>query len=150
MSLGRLFLIVSALWLYGCAGTATLPVDEGIPHDEIVLRLQKLLKEEAVSWDMVANSETKLSASRTELRYGHITPRPAPSLYTPAVVYDWTVIDVDTSQPGYVTISVKSYSPGNFINERLYERESKITEALASLRGRANSALQRTPASGRR
>jgi len=150
MSLWRLLLAVSAFWLYGCAGTATLPVDEGLPHDEIVRRLQKLIKEEAVSWDMVSQSETKVSATRTELRYGHITPRPAPSLYTPAVAYDWTDIDIDTSQQGYVNISVKSYRPGNFINERLYDRESKITEALAALKERANNALQRTPASGRR
>jgi hypothetical protein len=150
MSLRRLFLAISVFCLYGCAGTASLPVDEDLSHDEIVRRLTNLLKQEAVSWDMIPQSETKLSATRTELRYGHITPRPAPSLYTPAVAYDWTDIDIDTSQRGHVRISVKSYRPGNFMSERLNERESKIAEAFDGFKERANSALQRTPASGRR
>jgi hypothetical protein len=154
MNARRSLVSMLAFLLVGCTETVVLPVDEGLAHDEIVSRLKKLFEQELMTAsDLVfarGAPEERISDTETRLTYRHMTPRPPPSLYTPAVAYDWTFIDIDTSQQGNVRISVRTYRRGNFIHDRQHEAESKIAAQLSVLKERANSALQRTPASGRR
>ena len=148
----RVVAILLAVTLVGCAESLVLPVDETLTHDEVVGRLKKLMKDNFVlSYDMTFlfdGSEERASPTITRLRYQHSTPQPPPGLYTPAVSYDWTIIDIDTSQRGEVKLSVETYRRGNFTNDRQRETESKIVEKLSILKERANKSLQAAPKSG--
>lgn len=154
MSIRWLFIPTLVFLVSSCAQTVVLPVDEALTHDEIVNRLKTLFEKEVVmASDLLfvrGVPEEKISDTRTRLRYGHTTPQPPPGLYTPAVSFDWTFIEINTSQRGSVRISVRTYRRGNFIDRRQYEAEEQIAARLSILQERANSALQRTPASGHR
>lgn len=142
----RLLIALSALLLTGCVRSIVLYAHPELPHEEAVSRLTRLLKEEAVlGGDMAGGSERKFSATRTQVTYGHVVPRPAPGLHTPAAVHDRTVFEFNTSARGYVAVSFKSCRAGNFMDERLHESEAAIAKRLVSIRTRADDALRRPP-----
>lgn len=148
----RAVAIILAVTLVGCTESIVLPVDQTLAHDEIVERLKTLLRNEIVLTDdtpfFIGGSVERISPTKTRVTYQHLTPQPAPSLYTPNVSYDWTFIDIDTSQRGEVRISAKTYRHGDFINSRQREAESKIIKSLSILKERANKSLQPTAKSG--
>jgi hypothetical protein len=143
----RAIAILLAVALIGCTESIVLPVDETLSHVEIVGRLKKILNDEVVlSYGQTmlfgGGEEERISPTKSRLLYQHSTPQPPPSLYTPAVSYDWTLLDIDTSQKGEVRISVKTYRRGNLINDRQHEVESQILRNLSNLKERANKSLQ--------
>lgn len=150
--MNRAIAILLAVTLAGCTESIVLPVDETLAHDEIVGRLKKLIKDDIVlTYDLTFlfdGSEERVSPTMTRLRYQHSTPQPPASLYTPAVSYDWTFIDIDTSKKGEVKISVETYRRGNFMNDRQHEAESKIIKNISILKERANKLLQPMPKDG--
>lgn len=138
----------SALLLGGCVGTILLYADPELAHDEVVSRLTKLLNDEAVlSLDDVEGAHRKLSATRTQITYGQKTlpPRSAPGHRGAAAMYDRTVVEFNTSAPGYARISFKSYRRGDFTDERSPESEAALAKRLASLKWRGSEALGRSP-----
>ncbi len=148
----RAVTILLAVALVGCTESIVLPVDQTLAHDEIVERLKTLFKDEVVLADdapfFIGGSEERISPAKTRLMYRHLMTQPAPSLYTPNVSYDWTFIDIDSSQEGEVRISAKTYRHGNFINSRQREAESRIIKSLSILKERANKSLQPTAKRG--
>ena len=138
----------SALLLGGCVGTIVLYADPELAHDEAVSRLTKLLNDEAVlSLDAVEGAHRKLSSTRTQITSGPMTlpARPAPGHRSPAAMYDRTVVEFNTSAPGYARIWFKSYRPGRFADERSRESEADLAKRLASLKSRGSEALGRRP-----
>lgn len=139
--------VLAVALLVGCAQAVELPVDPSLTHDEVVDRVEKLLKDEHVTrvYDLGilhGASEKRLSATATRLKY--LPPR-RPSEMNPALPdpgREWTNIDIDTARPGFVRIVVRSYRRGAFVDLRQPETESRIVRALAVLQDRADRSLQ--------
>lgn len=124
---------LSAMLLSGCVRSIVLYADPELPHEEAVSRLTKLFKEEAVlDGEMASGSERKLSATRTQIRYGG------------------TVFEFSTSARGFVRVSFKSYRPGDSMGERQPESEAAIAKKLVSIRKQADDVLRRPPSSSTR
>ncbi len=147
---GLLILLVA---LAGCAGVVVLPIDEGLSHDQIVNRLKKLIKEKSVltyydekdateldcGWTFLSKLwEKQVSPTRTRIMYQHSRMKPGSPLNTVGWSYDWTFIDIETSEKGLVKIIVKTYREGTLIDSRHYETESKLIKNLSILKERAN------------
>lgn len=116
------------LLLTGCVRSIVLYADPELPHEEAVSRLTQLFKQQAVlDGGMAGGAERKLSATRTQVRYGG------------------TVFEFNTSARGYVRVSFKSYRPGNFMDERLPEAEAALAKKLVSIRKQADEDLRKPP-----
>ena len=118
-------ILLLATLLVGCAETVVLPVEGTLSHQETVKRVRILLKDLVIvaggASFFVAPSEKRETEHRTLFSYQHLTPQAPPALYTPAVSYDWTVIEIDTSNRRQLTLSVKTYRRGSFFDERQRE-----------------------------